>query len=65
VQGQLLGEIVSVEIETVCAHCEQSLQITLDSEMSFRVQTEGAEPLIFEPQINWPEFTEPNIINAY
>jgi len=41
------------------------MHIELDSAMQYRVAEEGAEPLIFLPQINWKNFSEPNIIDAY
>jgi len=41
------------------------MHIEVDSAMNYRVAEEGAEPLIFLPQINWAKFTEPNIIDAY
>jgi len=65
VQGQLLKTYLSVEIKTECAHCSQPLHITLDSELKYHVNNEGAEPLVFEPHVNWQEFTDPSIINAY
>ncbi len=65
VQGRLRNEPLSVTIETECAHCARPLCITLDSEMKYHVEEVGAEPLVFEPHINWATFTEPNIIHAY
>ena len=41
------------------------MHILLDSEMSYQVQEEGAEPLMFEPHIDWETFQEPNIIHAF
>jgi hypothetical protein len=41
------------------------MHITLDSELRYSVNEKGAEPLVFEPHINWETFTEPNIIHAY
>ncbi|GIK41142.1 MAG: hypothetical protein BroJett011_49750 [Chloroflexota bacterium] len=52
-------------INTVCGHCARPLQIVMDSELRFRITEPEAEPLVFEPQINWETFTEPNIIHAY
>jgi len=65
VQGRLLETYLSVEIKTACAHCGQPLHITLDSELTYQVNNEGAEPLVFQPDVNWQEFTDPSIINAY
>lgn len=39
--------------------------MTVDSELKHHVDEEGAEPLVFEPQMNWKTFTEPTIIDAY
>jgi hypothetical protein len=33
--------------------------------MEFRSISQGATPLVFQPDVNWAEFTEPNIIHAY
>jgi hypothetical protein len=41
------------------------MRIEVDSELRCRVGEEGAEPLVFQPHINWATFTEPNIIHAY
>jgi hypothetical protein len=65
VQGQLRRHYIEVEIETVCAHCHRPLNFRLDSELRYQVASEGAEPLLFEPSIDWATFTAPNIIHAY
>ena len=65
VQGRLRNELLSVEIRTQCAHCGQPLQITLDSNLRYQVHNEGAQPLVFEPHVEWVTFTEPNIIHAF
>ncbi len=65
VQGRLRGEPLTVEIQTTCAHCGQPIQLAVDSNMQYWVKTAEAQPLIFEPDLNWATFTEPNIIHAY
>jgi hypothetical protein len=40
------------------------MRILVDSELGYHVNDE-AEPLVFEPHINWETFAEPNIIHAY
>ncbi len=65
VQGHLLGHPLTVEIQTTCAHCDQPMRLTVDSEMRYNVLTPGVEPLVFEPDLNWATFAEPNIIHAY
>lgn len=65
VQGRLRNQPLSVEIRTECAHCAQPLHITLDSSLRYHVHNEGAQPLVFEPHVEWATFTEPNIIHAF
>ena len=65
VQGRLRQESISVTIDTVCAHCDQPINITMDSEMNYTVAQENADPLIFHPQIDWESFSAPNIISQF
>lgn len=65
VQGQLRNETISVTIKTECAHCQQPIHIIVDSEAGYELHAGEAQPLVFEPHINWETFTEPNIIHAY
>lgn len=65
VQGRLRKERLSVEIETACAHCGQELHITVDSEIEWSVKEQGAQPLLFEPEVDWSRFEGPNIIGRY
>ena len=65
VQGRLRNGPVTVTISTACAHCGQPLHVVVDSEMRSRVLEETAEPLVFEPEVNWEAFREPNIIHRY
>lgn len=65
VQGRLRDEPLEVCIETECGHCGEALHIVMDSELGYRVEEAGAEPMVFSPQVDWQEFDEPNIIHAY
>jgi hypothetical protein len=65
VQGRLRKESISVTIDTVCVHCDQPINIQLDSEMKYSVAQEDANPLIFHPQIDWESFSAPNIISHF
>ncbi len=64
-KGNYKKRIVSVEIETKCKHCGQSLHILIDSNMRVSVREEGAAPLVFMPEIDWEKFAERTIIDAY
>lgn len=65
VQGRLRNEPLIVEISTSCAHCARPIQIQVNHDLKYIVHSPGAEPLIFEPDLNWDKFAEPNIIHAY
>lgn len=64
-QGQLRKEHLETELVTECAHCQARLDLTVTSDLRILVRTEGAVPLVFEPEVNWRQFGEPNILNAY
>jgi len=65
VQGRLRKEDLSVTVETECAHCARPMRIQIDNKLRHHAHDEGAEPLVFTPNIDWATFTEPNIIHAY
>jgi hypothetical protein len=65
VQGRLRNEIISIEVKTMCIHCERELHLTIDSNMQFSVREKGASPLVFMPEIDWANFAEQTIIDAY
>ncbi len=39
--------------------------MTFGTDLSFRVHQADAAPLVFEPQVDWGQFDEPNIIHGY
>ena len=41
------------------------MTLSVDSELQFRVTERDAQPLVFEPRVDWSTFREPNIINHY
>jgi hypothetical protein len=65
VQGRLRGEYLSVTIESECADCGQPITLTVDSDLQSTVQSQGAQPMVFEPQVDWATMTDPNIIHAF
>jgi len=65
VQGRLRQEHLTATIETVCAHSGRPMRITLDSDVKLSADDQGAQPLVFMPQVDWAHFPEPNIIDAY
>ena len=68
VQGRLRNQSLAIEIETECGCCGRELRINSvcdGNSLKHEGRTEGAEPLVFEPQVDWTRFTEPSIIHAY
>jgi len=65
VQGRLRNERLSVKIDSECAHCGQKIHLTFDSELKWSVEENDAEPLVFEPDIDWGHFKGANIIHDY
>ena len=65
VEGRLRKKRLSVEIRTECAHCARPMRLTIGSNLKHRIADGRARPLLFEPDIDWATFVEPNIIHAY
>jgi hypothetical protein len=65
VQGQLRKEHLKADLATECGHCHAPLEFNVTSDLRIDLKTIGAKPLVFEPEIDWPDFTEPNILDAY
>ena len=64
-QGHLRKSPLEVEITTNCAHCGEAIELTVDSGLNYRIEKGGPSPLVFEPEIDWSEFKDPNIIDGY
>jgi len=54
-----------VEIKTTCAHGGEAMELVVDSELNYRIEQGGQNPLVFEPEIDWSEFKDPTIIDGY
>jgi hypothetical protein len=65
VQGQLLERPVTTSIDTTCAHCGRSFRVTVHGGLQATINEATAKPLIFEPQVDWQTFRDPNIIHGY
>lgn len=65
VEGRLRQQPLSIEIRTQCGHCDRRMTLSVDSELQFRVAERDAQPLVFEPRVDWSTFREPNIIKHY
>ena len=65
VLGRLLHRKLSVEIRSICGQSDRPLRLTVDTDLSWRVHTEDAQPLLFVPSVDWEGFSAPNIIDDY
>jgi hypothetical protein len=65
VQGHLRNEQLFVKIDAACAHCGQPVHITLDSDLYWDLEESAAQPLVFEPEVDWAHFTGANITADY
>ena len=64
-QGHLGKEHLEAELTTVCGHCGARLEMRITSDLKIDVHTRGADPLVFEPDVEWARFRGPNILDAY
>ena len=64
-QGHLRKEFTSIDVTTECEHCDQVLNLKVDSNMEVSVGESDANPLVFVPEVDWDSFGERNIIDAY
>jgi hypothetical protein len=60
----LRKEHFSVEVSSQCAHCQEPLDLTIDSDMNVSVR-QDTEPLVFVPEVNLFDLDEPNIIESF
>jgi hypothetical protein len=65
VEGRLRNTLLTVTIDSECAHSATHIRIAVDSPMTCRAEGDAATALVFEPEVNWETFTESNIIRAY
>ncbi len=56
---------MAVEIETQCRHCAAPLHITLDGALQASVREAPSKPLVFTPDVDWKNFSDRTIIDAY
>ena len=64
-QGRLRDEDLAIEAVTRCAVSGRELRLRIDSDLRCEVMSEGAAPLVFEPRLDWQQFSAPNIIHDY
>jgi hypothetical protein len=65
VQGRLRKEALSVTVSTECAHCGQPMDISISSDLEYRVKQAGCDPIVFTPEVDLINLKEENIIDAF
>ncbi|MCJ7781348.1 MAG: hypothetical protein MUQ27_11040 [Acidimicrobiia bacterium] len=60
-----MNQNLEAEISTACRCCDRPLQLTVRSDLSYRVVTEGAEPVISVPSVDFSKFEDPSIIHGF
>ena len=65
VQGHLRSEPLTVTIRSQCAHCDEPLEIRIDSSLAWRVATPGATPLVFLPLVDFAKLRAESIIDDF
>ncbi len=64
-QGRLRRQKLTVRVDSECHHCRRPLRLEVDDDLRWKVLSPGAEPLLFEPDMDWDRFRGPNIIHDY
>ncbi len=64
VQGRLRNERLMVTVRTECAHCKETTEITINSDLQYSVKG-GFDPLIFIPDVDVLTLKDESIINAF
>lgn len=64
-QGRLLRRDLEAHIDTSCVCCEQELRLTVRSDLSYEVRSDGARPLLSVPFVDFKKLKDPSIIHAF
>jgi len=65
VQGNLRRTELTVEISSRCANSEKLIRLAVDDELNYRILDGSPALLVFEPDVDWDTFTDPNILDGY
>jgi len=65
VEGRLRGEALTVTVDSECAHCARAIQIDVDSDVRCAVKTDGADPVVLVPIVDFSRLTERCITDVF
>lgn len=64
-QGRLRHEDLSVKVNSECHHYSTPIVLAVDREMHVQVETPGAAPLVFVPDVALFDVKAPSIIDDF
>jgi hypothetical protein len=64
VKGRLEEKHLTAVIDTECAHCEQPIQMEIDSDLRHRAISTGSSPLVCSPFVDVAGLS-PSIIDGF
>lgn len=64
-QGKLRNEYLTVQIETECAQSSRPMKIEIDSNLSYKTEVAGCEPVIFVPDLDLFNLEDDSIIDSF
>ena len=64
-QGRLNNQDLEAQISSACACCGEPLELKVGSDLSYRVRSEDAAPLITVPFVDFKKLKDPSIIHAF
>lgn len=53
-----------MDVSSRCAHCSETLNFTIDSDMNVNVR-QDTEPMVFVPEVNLFDLEDPSIIEVF
>ncbi|MDJ0769618.1 MAG: hypothetical protein QNJ12_12525 [Ilumatobacter sp.] len=65
VYGRLTRQATSVTAESVCHHCSEPFTLEIDRDMNISVETPGAAPVVFVPDVVPFDVEGPDIVDDF
>lgn len=65
VEGRLRGEALTVTVDSECGHCARAIQLAVDSDVRCAVDSEGADPVVLVPLVDFSKLTERCITDVF
>ena len=56
---------MTVTVDTVCHHCSEPFALEIDGDMNVSVETPGAQPLVFVPDVVPFDVEGPDIVDDF